>query len=253
MAFALTMIKLEEAFQKKGCPLCRVKHDAAVRYLDVLLWENTNDPGIRKPINDAHGFCNDHTRMLVAVEKCESGTTLGVNIIYDLLAKNLSSELNAIKRKLPEKQGEISLARVRNALSGEINLSGLKPTGSCPVCVSIQETETNALLAFFEEVFSGNDALWEKYKASSGLCLGHTLEGLSQCAERYPQAAHKLIADSILRLDTQRSQMQEYIRKQNWAHREESLSAEENTAWLKTLAFFTGYPPERFNHKIDKF
>jgi hypothetical protein len=54
-------------------------------------------------------------------------------------------------------------------------------------------------------------------------------------------------------MDSQRGEMLEYIRKQNWAYKEEELTQGERTAWLRTLGFFTGLPPEKFTHIIDKF
>ncbi len=46
--------------------------------------------------------------------------------------------------------------------------------------------------------------------------------------------------------------MKEYIRKANWAYRDEKLTEEEDTAWRKTLTFFTGYPRDSFIYKVDE-
>ncbi len=47
--------------------------------------------------------------------------------------------------------------------------------------------------------------------------------------------------------------MLEYIRKHNWAYRDEQLTPDEHSAWLRTLTFFTGLPPEKFTHQLDEF
>ena len=98
MAYVLSIVKLEESMKKSGCPVYRMEHEAAIHSIDSFLWENINDPGTRKPINDAYDFCLEHTRMLVAIEMSGSGPVLGVNMIYELLAKNVSLDLQNIKR-----------------------------------------------------------------------------------------------------------------------------------------------------------
>lgn len=57
MAFALTLVHLEEALQKPGCPICRLGDEAARRSVDGFLWENVNDPESRRPLQEAYGFC----------------------------------------------------------------------------------------------------------------------------------------------------------------------------------------------------
>jgi hypothetical protein len=47
--------------------------------------------------------------------------------------------------------------------------------------------------------------------------------------------------------------MKEFIRKNNWAYRDEALSEAEDTAWRKTLGFITGLPGTVFTHKTDDF
>jgi hypothetical protein len=251
MAFALSVVMLEEALKKPGCPVCRMSHDAAIHSVDSFLWENTNDPGARKPINDAYGFCPEHTRLLVASELSTSGIALGVNMIYELLAKIVSQDLKKQERK----------QRVTNSVLGKLGLksgnhqtaSYLEPKGRYPVCVLAEEAAKNTLSNLFEELSSLPSEFHEIYQKSSGICLGHLRVGLNYFADEFPKAAHFLAQDAVQRLEIQRAEMLEYIRKQNWAYRDEKLTPEESTAWLRTLAFFTGYPQDRFNHLIDKF
>ncbi len=99
MAFALTIVKLEDVLKKTGCPVCRVEHEAAAHSIDAFLWENANDPVVRRPINDAYGFCPEHTLVLVATELSNSGPVLGVNLIYEVLAKNVGQDLKRIPGK----------------------------------------------------------------------------------------------------------------------------------------------------------
>ncbi len=251
MAFALSIVMLEEALKKPGCPVCRMAHDAAIHSVDSFLWENTNDPGARKPINDAYGFCPEHTRLLVASELSTSGIALGVNIIYELLAKIVSQDL--------KKQERTQL--VSNSVLGKLGLksgnhrtaSYMAPKGRCPVCMLTEDAAKNVLSNLFEELSSLPGKFHEIYQQSSGICLSHLRVGLNHFAADFPKAADFLVEDTVQRLETQQAEMLEYIRKQNWAYRDEKLTPDESKAWLRTLAFFTGYPQERFNHLIDQF
>lgn len=254
MAFALSIVTLEEALGKPGCALCRLEHEAAIRLIDTLLWENTNDPASRKPINDAYGFCPEHTRLLVAIEISNSGPVLGVNMIYSLLAKIVSQDLKKTKSQLQ------SQARVSGALkkwAGRIfqrkNHPVLQPQQPCPVCEMVKQSGKNILSILFEVIEASDPKLTEAYQRSDGICLQHLRLGLEIYAYRHPQAADFLIKDTINRLDTQQAQMLEYIRKHNWAYREEKLTPQERMAWLRTLTFFTGLPAEKFNHRVDDF
>ena len=61
-----------------------------------------------------------------------------------------------------------------------------------------------------------------------------------------------VIDETVQRLESQSKDMKEYIRKNNWTYRDEKLTEEEDTAWRKTLGFFTGYPGESFTYKVDE-
>ena len=41
---------LRDAFAEEGCPICRLCSQAVDRYLDHLLYESVNDPGVRRNI-----------------------------------------------------------------------------------------------------------------------------------------------------------------------------------------------------------
>ncbi len=254
MAFALTIGKLEDVLEKTGCPVCRVEHDAAARSIDAFLWENANDPVVRRPINDAYGFCPEHTLMLVATEMSNSGPVLGVNLIYEVLAKNTGQDLKALSRKSKaNRRGQSFLNKFGLGRQHNWNQPVLKPKGRCPVCELVEESAKNTLSTLFEELTKQQAKIMESDQHSHGLCLKHLKIGLECFEGKYPQASNFLIQDAIRRLETQQAQMLEYIRKHNWAYRDEQLSPEERSAWLRTLVFFTGYPPERFVHQIKEF
>lgn len=100
MPFALTVSRLIEVLRDEGCPICRLERRVAAQSIDSFLWEKVNDPGTRKPIIDAYGFCPDHTRLLVAMELSNSGALIGVNLIYEHLGRLTAKELFALAGKI---------------------------------------------------------------------------------------------------------------------------------------------------------
>jgi hypothetical protein len=254
MAFALALNKLDEALKKTGCCICRVEHEKAKHVIDTFLWENVTDPEVRKPINQAYGFCPKHTKMLAAVEMSTSGPVLGIHFIYELLAKNVEGEL----KKGLKQQGQANpIQKLIGKIKGQRQTGkifpGLHPQRMCPVCETVQQAGDNFLSALFEESDKGNEELKTTYYQSNGLCFSHLRQGLENYAQPYPQGAAFLMKDMVERLETQREHMKAYIDKHNWANDERALSVDEKSAWLRTLTFFTGLPAEHFTIQIEDF
>lgn len=252
MAFALSLIKIEEALKQEGCPACRLEHNAARMSIDSFLWENVNDPQMRGTINDALGFCPEHTRMLVAAELFNSGHVLGVNLIYELLAKIAAEDLKHYPT--PGKARSISglAARVRRRIPHSTHL--LQAKTRCPACLTAEKYGLNSLGDLFETLQDEQRADFRAlYQASGGLCLNHLRRGIAHYEEQYPAAVRYLVQNTVERLENQRGEMLAYIDKQDWNQRDEKLSHAEATAWLKTLAFFTGLPQDRFSFRSEDF
>lgn len=253
MAFALALNKLDEALKKTGCSICRVEHEKAKHVIDTFLWENVTDPVVRRPINQAYGFCPKHTKMLAAVEMSTSGPVLGIHFIYELLAKNVEGELKkAVTVKPHTNPIQKLLAKLGIKQNGAL-FPGLKPKRRCPVCETVEQAGDTFLSALFEETHKGNEDLRQTYYQSNGLCLSHLSQGLEKYAQQYPEGASFLMKDMIERLDTQRTHMKAYIDKHNWANDARVLSVDEKSAWLRTLTFFTGLPAEQFTIQIEDF
>jgi hypothetical protein len=254
MAFALSIVKLEEAMTKPGCMICRMGQDAAVHSVKSMLYESTTDFQHRKLINDAYGFCPPHARMLVALELSNSGPLLGVNLIYEVLAKNLAHDLEQVKKTARNRISIAALLKMAGKREGqETKPRVLLAKEMCPACSAVNQASENTLSTLFEVIEKKEERFIELYRKSDGMCLQHLRIGLSAFMNEFPNAAEFLIDDAITRLTNQREKMLEYIRKHNWAYRGEQLTEEERLAWESTLTFFTGYPESRFNHKIDEF
>ena len=260
MAFALAVNNLIEAMKKPGCPVCRIFRQASERALESFLWENVNEPDVRQGILDSYGFCPAHTRVMVAREMFTSSLPLGTNIIYEHLGRVVAGELKALRPG--------SAAGMTNALGGVLKKAlarlgvaagaqgPLPPRGKCPACQAGDNGADNSLHVLCEEIqkasAGGNVDVRDTYLTSDGLCLPHLRRAIEWHSARFPQAVQLVIDETVQRLESQSKDMKEYIRKNNWTYRDEKLTEEEDTAWRKTLGFFTGYPGESFTYKVDE-
>ncbi len=251
MAFALTLVHLEEALQKPGCPICRLGDEAARRSVDGFLWENVNDPESRRPLQEAYGFCPEHTRLLVATEMESSGVLLGVNLIYESLARQA---LRDLQKEAPCNHPTKASGAGWLASGGVRGLLLPKPRArSAQLCRAVEDVQANALVTLMEDLTVHAEHAQALYRQADGLCLMHLRQALAQHAERFPAATRFLREETVRRLDTLAAHMREYIRKQNWAYRDEAMTEEERVAWLRVLVFFTGYSPERLVRRLEPF
>ena len=264
MAFALSITNLLDALQQPGCPICRLFRQASQRAIESFLWENVNEPDVRQGIIASYGFCNAHTRVMVAQELYTSSIALGTNIIYEHLGRLAAQELKDLRPGAdgrPSVWAQIKRFSIRcigwlkqriKFQSGQLDAAlPLQPRGSCPACQAGNNAALNSLHVLCEEITRQSD-LREKYLASDGLCLNHIRPAIQLYARRFPDAVRLLVDDSVSRLTGQSAAMKEYIRKSNWSYRDEKTTEAEGTAWRKTLTFFTGLPPASFTHQVDR-
>lgn len=251
MAFALAVNNLLEALKKPGCPACRIFRQASERALESFLWENVNEPDVRQGILDSYGFCPTHTRVMVAREVLTSSLPLGTNIIYEHLGRVVAGELANLHPANP-------VGNLRGAWTDLLRRVGLKaraaeplpPRGVCPACGVGDNAALNSLHVLCDEIQKDGDAR-KAYLVSDGLCLAHLRRAIGAHSTEFAGGVSLLIDDAVRRLETQSRGMKEFIRKTNWSYRDEKPTEEEDTAWRKTLGFFTGYPGESFTHKVD--
>ena len=169
---------LLDAFRQEGCPLCRLGKLTVARYLDILAYENVNDPGVRDKLRAARGFCNYHAYQFLE----EVRDLLGVGIIYRDVA-------NAVVLALPTSSNGVLPRPVLSILrTGSEEASEdpglatlLRPTGVCPTCKALDEGVSDRLHAFLEHLPEPD--FRAAYEDSSGLCYPHFLEALEQVRE----------------------------------------------------------------------
>ena len=87
MAFVPTIMELESALQRSGCPICRVNRDGGDRFQRSVLWEYVNDPGLRMQMVDSLGYCPRHARRFVALEREMWGAAAARFLVGDTIRR----------------------------------------------------------------------------------------------------------------------------------------------------------------------
>lgn len=232
-----TMIfyELGDALAQPGCAICRLNAGTAEQFVDGLLWENVNDPGVRARIRQAQGFCHKHSSILI-----RPGASSGVAILmHDVLKSVLLLMEGARFEALPA----LSLRRAQEhfnprqpaAATADL-VSRLTPSAKCPACVHVEAMEHIYLSTLVEHLL-GPENLLPAYQTSDGLCLTHFRQALSRIRD-------KAVLDSII--DTQQAiwqqlacQLAEAIRKSDYRFHDEPVG-DESGAWLRAVAALSG-------------
>lgn len=100
MKRSLLSVDLRLALKEPGCPICRLRADAELRYIRSLLWEFVNDPLTRSRFIASLGYCREHTWQVGLLEKEKFGSSLGTAILYEHLTRVVSGRLKDYTRRM---------------------------------------------------------------------------------------------------------------------------------------------------------
>jgi len=226
---------LRDALALPGCPICRVSAEAINRYLDGLIYEKVNDPGLRAALRDARGFCQRHAWGLD-----RHGAALGAAIMMRDVVRTLQKALaDARFRSVPL----FSLTRVQETLDAQQPRSStlevvaaLGPQAPCPICAYEAEVEGGLMVSFLENL-QGEEGLLAAYRASSGFCLSHFRQVIARVSDEAVYGAiveaHQAIWARLER------QLSELIRKSDYRYSDEPLG-DEGVSWLRAIAAIAG-------------
>src|SRR5258706_13138076 len=196
-----------EACSQPGCPICRVEHDAALRYMSSLFYEQVNDFNLRERLRASLGFCRQHAHM--TVDELQ-GNALGIAMIYQDMLKVAIHHLEDRKgspgpvRKCPAcEQRDLSMMRTLSELSKNIQ----------------DETIINAL------------------KTSEGLCLFHLRHSLRPMRMLETRALMISIKREIM--SRLRVELGEFIRKNDYRFSKETFGPERDS-WKRAVSMISG-------------
>ena len=207
------------ALPQSGCAVCRLGHEAEVKYIRNLLYSKTTTVSTRAELRRARGFCLYHARQLD-----EIGHALDVSIIYQDI---LMTVRDLLQKPSPR---QVTMWGRRRQLS-----QALAPEQDCPACLHRAELEVIYLETLLDHLV--DPEFVSKVRASSPLCLAH----LRRAIEIVPSAAQfqTLREVQLAHWEPLIAELGEFVRKND--HRFQDLEiGEERDAWIRAVDAITG-------------
>ena len=235
MSSMMSYYDLRDALAQPGRPVgCLMARDTE-RYLDSLLWESVNDPGVRHKLRQAQGFCHEHAWQL-----SRAGVSLGVAILmHDVLGSVLKAMESARFQTLPA----LSLRRAQESLDPSQPVAAtadlvarLSARAECPACIQAGQME-GIYLSTLSEHLLGEDGLLAAHEVSDGLCLPRFRRTLA-CL-RDEAVFRALLAAPWTVWGRLVEHLGEFIRKNDTRFRDEPWG-DESDVWLRALGAVTG-------------
>ena len=150
-------IRLADAFDQPGCPLCRERSRQESALLESILAESVNDVGFRATLDAGRGFCGPHSRAVLAADRRRAGS-LGAAIL--------------LRATLRVRLQELETAHAARGRSRARAVSHATAPPACPVCARLAASDrwlADGLVALAE------DAAWAAAVAGAPFCLDHLL------------------------------------------------------------------------------
>ncbi len=151
---------LEKELLQKGCAICRLSYKGVTRYVDSILYESVNDPGIREQVRTGLGFCNRHAWQM----RESNGNSLGLAFLGRSALDEWQRQLEEVKSS--DRQ---TLERLREQF-----LRSNQSAGQCLACDKQVEIETSYLETLFQAL--KDPVFLQGLRASEGLCRAHFIQ-----------------------------------------------------------------------------
>lgn len=226
---------VREALGAEGCPICALRHQAVHRYLDALLYEQVNDPGLRRTLRRSRGFCREHAALLLA-----AGDSLGTAILYhDQVAAVLADVRAAVRQAARSRSHPVRWlpGRARRA-APEADLRRRRdPEEPCPACRVAHEAEARHLAVLLHHL--DDPQIREAIALSPFLCVPHLVRALELATGRREAEAVLAIAEG--KLSSLQDELAELIRTRDYRFLNEP-KGEEQTAWFRAVWQLVGWP-----------
>ena len=186
--------------------------------MDDFLYEQVNDPGIRKGIRDSLGFCNRHAWQLRNI-----GDGLGLSIIYEDLVGTI---LKQVRERSKSRRGQKDF--LAKLLTDSRKNDGKKVKFICLFCkreTDVEKRYSEVLIKSFYE-----PEIFNFFKKSEGLCLPHLLTLLEGCTDR--KTIDEIISIESEKLEVLAQDLKEFQRKHDYRFSGEKYG-KESDAWIR--------------------
>lgn len=208
-------LDLLDACAETGCPVCRLTLRSVRRYLDNIMYEAVNDPGVRAELRAARGYCNQHAWQLTE----GSGHVLGIGIIQ----RDIVNAVLDILATPPAGRN----ARQR----AQAVLERLRPAAECPACAQRRSAEDFALRTLLEHI--NDERLTTALTRCGGICLPHLTRALELAHDN--AALMRLLDLEQRTLSALRDELDELIRKHDYRYIGQGFGPE-GDSWRRALA-----------------
>lgn len=208
--------------QHPGCPICRGADRSTWRYLGGLLWESVSDPGVRMGLRASHGYCREHSLLLLRVASVEVGS-LGLSI---LLADLLRHVLADAEREI----SQTGSRRRRGSLRPEA------PCGACVVARRTEETHVSVIAA----ARPGSLPYEGVRREGRGICVPHLSVGLAILTD--PDDRSRLLDAFRHGTDVLTHELLEFGRKHDYRFHGERMTRGEANSWQRGVYRLVGEP-----------
>lgn len=231
MAYPQTYVDLLERLSRRGCPVCGLLLHDEHRYIDSLLYEYANDPGVQRAFRRGRGLCNHHSWLLTH----HHGYALNLSFLFEAALDEVIDILASDHAPVPGSRLEAALGGWFGAHGDARLADDLEPETPCLACASLCETEARYVATFAE--YWSDAALQSAYQASQGLCLPHFRAVLRGIAAPHPRA--QLIELQRAKWAALKDELNQFQVKSAFNYVGEPLGAEAD-AWRRAVASLTG-------------
>lgn len=212
-----TEMSLADSLRTGECLICSNLIYAERRSIHSFLWEGMMSPHVRGKFLEGGGFCARHFWIAKRIEEeCWPAGGIGVAI----LCENLVAKAIAETPAETDLNGSEPLGPFRR--KKDVHVSA--PGGGCIFCLDWIERE-ESLVATLE--YLKNKPAWSQNLEQSPLCVHHALLALQIWGGS--QDKRQILNALTMRLREVQTDLNEFIRKHDWNHRDEPLGREKDS------------------------
>lgn len=223
---------LVETFPKPGCAICNLMQRDAQQFIDNLLFEYANEPGLRREFSAGRGVCVEHGLML---KNNKIGNVIGVTRLYMDTVDDLLAILDGTPVGTVEPPPLQRLFGATPKADGAALADLLEPTEGCIACDRLDEYEAMYLEMFDRYIL--DERFQTAFRQSNGICLPHFRGALRRIEA--PEGVRALVQMQRDIWRSLREEMGVFFEKQNYEHIGEAIGAE-GDSWIRAILRMAG-------------